>query len=356
MVIFARKLAMYKSILRPVLFLIPAETIHNIVNIIIKIVFSIPGSRTFSDIFFSLKNKRLVRNVFGLRFENPVGLAAGFDKNGFLYNELSAFGFSFVEVGTITPKAQKGNEKPRSFRLVRDKALINRMGINNIGVDSVIKRLKRKRSRVIVGGNIGKNSLTANENAVNDYETCFEKLYNYVDYFVINVSCPNISNLTELQDVSSLVVILERIMKIREKKKIYRPVLLKISPDLDTKKLDDIIKLSEVIGINGIIATNTTINREGLTTEKDRIERIGNGGLSGKPLKDKSTEIIRYINRKTKGKMPVIGVGGIMSPDDAIEKIKAGAVLVQLYTGFIYEGPFLAKRINKAILKSSLNP
>jgi len=342
---------MYKTILRPVLFLIPAETIHNIVNIIIKLIFIIPGTRALSVIIFRVKNKKLIRNVFGLKFENPVGLAAGFDKNGFLYNELSAFGFSFVEVGTITPKPQKGNEKPRSFRLVRDKALINRMGFNNKGVERVIKRLKIKRCSVIVGGNIGKNSLTANENAVNDYVTCFEKLYNYVDYFVINVSCPNISNLTELQDVSSLVVILERIMKIREQKKIYKPVLLKISPDLDSKKLDDIIKLSEIIGINGIVATNTTIKREGLTTEKDRVERIGNGGLSGKPLKDESTQIIRYITEKTKGKMPVIGVGGIMSPEDAIEKIEAGAVLVQLYTGFIYEGPLLAKRINKAILK-----
>ncbi len=343
---------MYKTILRPVLFLIPAETIHNIINILIKFIFIIPGSRALSAIFFRIKNKKLIKNVFGLDFENPVGLAAGFDKNGFLYNELSAFGFSFVEVGTITPKPQTGNEKPRSFRLIRDKALINRMGFNNIGVERVIERLKRKRNKVIVGGNIGKNSLTANENAVDDYKTCFEKLYDYVDYFVINVSCPNIDNLTELQDVSSLEVILERIMKIRKEKNIYKPVLLKISPDLDSKKLDDIIRISENMGINGIVATNTTIKREGLTTEKDRIERIGNGGLSGKPLKDKSTQIIRYINEKTKGKMPVIGVGGIMSPEDAIEKIEAGAVLVQLYTGFIYEGPFLAKRINKAILKS----
>jgi dihydroorotate dehydrogenase len=342
---------MYKTILRPFLFLIPAETIHNIVNILIKLIFIIPGSRALSGIFFRIKNKKLIKNVFGLDFANPVGLAAGFDKNGFLYNELSAFGFSFVEVGTITPKPQTGNEKPRSFRLVRDKALINRMGFNNIGVERVIERLKRKRNKVIVGGNIGKNSLTDNENAVDDYETCFEKLYDYVDYFVINVSCPNIDNLTELQDVSSLEVILERIMKIRREKNIYKPVLLKISPDLDSKKLDDIIMISENMGINGIVATNTTIKREGLTTEKDRVERIGNGGLSGKPLKDKSTQIIRYINEKTQGKMPVIGVGGIMSPEDAIEKIEAGAVLVQLYTGFIYEGPFLAKRINKAILK-----
>jgi dihydroorotate dehydrogenase len=342
---------MYKTFLRPVLFIIPPETIHNIIKIIIKLIIVIPGIRCLFNIFFRVKNKKLVKNVFGMEFKNPVGLAAGFDKNGFIYNELSAFGFSFVEIGTITPKAQKGNEKPRSFRMARDKAIINRMGFNNIGVERVVERLKRKGSNVIVGGNIGKNSLTANEQAVNDYEICFKKLYEFVDYFVLNVSCPNIDNLTELQDLSSLEIILERIMKIRKEKDIYKPVLLKISPDLDSKKLDDIIKISENKGINGIVATNTTIKREGLLTEKERVEKIGNGGLSGKPLKDESTRIIRYINKKTKGKIPVIGVGGIMSPEDAIEKIEAGAALVQLYTGFIYEGPFLVKRINKAILK-----
>jgi dihydroorotate dehydrogenase len=342
---------MYKTLLRPVLFLIAPETIHNIINTIIKIFFAIPGIKELLKIFFREKNKKIVKNVFGLEFRNPVGLAAGFDKNGWIYNELSAFGFSFVEIGTITPEPQKGNEKPRSFRLARDKALVNRMGFNNIGVDRVIERLKRKKSKIIIGGNIGKNSITANKNAVNDYEICFEKLYDYVDYFVINISCPNIDNLTELQDVSSLEVILERIMKIRKEKNIYKPVLLKISPDLDRKKLDNIIKISENKGINGIVATNTTIKREGLITEKERVEEIGHGGLSGKPLKDKSTQIIRYINKKTKGKMPVIGVGGIMSPEDAIEKIEAGAELLQLYTGFIYEGPSLVKRINKAILK-----
>ena len=342
---------MYKVIIRPVLFLIPPETIHNLVNIILKITFSIPGCIAFAGIIFKLKNKKLARNIAGLEFENPVGLAAGFDKNGLLYNELSCFGFSLVEVGTVTPKPQSGNKKPRSFRLIRDKALINRMGFNNAGVDRVIKRIKRKGRKVIIGGNIGKNSITTNENAVNDYEICFEKLYNYVDYFVVNVSCPNISNLTELQDVDSLEAILDRLVKIRKGKEVYKPVLLKISPDLDNKKLDDIIKICEKMDINGIVATNTTIEREGLKTNKDRIEKIGNGGLSGKPVKDKSTQIIRYINEKTNGKMPIIGVGGIMSPEDAIEKIEAGATLVQLYTGFIYEGPFLVKRINRAILK-----
>ncbi len=342
---------MYKRILRPVLFLVKPEAIHKIVSLIIKIIFNIPGTRALSGIVFRVKKKELERNIFGLKFENPVGMAAGFDKNGFLYKELSAFGFSFVEVGTVTPKPQTGNKKPRSFRLVSDNALINRMGFNNIGADKMVKRLKRKRKRIIVGVNIGKNSQTANENAATDYEICFEKLYGYADYFVINVSCPNISNLTELQDVRHLEVILERLLKIRKEKKVYKPVLLKISPDLDNKEIDDIIKICENNGIDGIVATNTTIRREGLRTGKEKIEKIGSGGLSGKPLKDKSTQIIRYINEKTKGKIPVIGVGGIMSPGDAIEKIEAGAVLVQLYTGFIYEGPFLAKQINKAILE-----
>jgi dihydroorotate dehydrogenase len=342
---------MYKKLLRPLLFLIPAETAHNIIKILLKIILKIPGIKTLFKIVFRVKNKKLVRNEFGLKFENPVGLAAGFDKDGLLYNDLSAFGFSFVEVGTITPESQKGNKRPRSFRIPGDRALVNRMGFNNIGVEKVIKRLKRNKSKVIVGGNIGKNNITANENAVNDYEICFEKLYNYVDYFVINISCPNITNLTELQDVKNLEVILDRLMRIRKEKDDYKPVLLKISPDLENKEIDDIIKISENKGIDGIVATNTTIKREGLTTDKKRIEKIGNGGLSGRPLKDKSTQIIRYINEKTKGKMPVIGVGGIMTPEDAVEKIKAGASLVQLYTGFIYEGPFLVKRINKTILK-----
>ncbi len=342
---------MYKLIIRPLLFLIPPETVHNIVNTALKIIFYIPGTKALAGGIFKVKNRKLVRKIAGLEFENPVGLAAGFDKNGLLYNELSNFGFAFIEVGTITPKDQPGNERPRSFRLVKDKALINRMGFNNAGVDRTAKRLERRASNIVIGGNIGKNSVTANEDAVNDYEICFEKLYNCVDYFVVNVSCPNISNLTELQDVDSLEEILERIVKIRKGKEVYKPVLLKISPDLDKKKLDDIIKICEKMDINGIVATNTTIEREGLRTSKGRIKRIGNGGLSGKPIKDRSTQIIRYINEKTNGRMPIIGVGGIMSPEDAIEKIEAGATLVQLYTGFIYEGPFLVKRINRAILK-----
>ncbi len=342
---------MYKYLIRPLLFLIPPETIHNIISVFLRIILKIPGFKELLRCILTVRNQKLHRNFAGMEFGNPVGMAAGFDKDGKLYNELYCFGFSFIEVGTITPEPQSGNKRPRSFRLVKDRALINRMGFNNEGVESVARRLKRRRSGFIIGGNIGKNSTTANEDAVNDYETCFKGLYGHVDYFVVNVSCPNINNLTELQDASSLEEILGRLMKIRKEKEFYKPVLLKISPDLDYKKLDEIIGICEKTGVDGIVATNTTIAREGLETGGERIEKIGNGGLSGKPLGDRSTEIIRYISKKTNGTMPVIGVGGIMSPGDAIEKLEAGAKLVQLYTGFIYEGPSLVKRINKAILK-----
>jgi dihydroorotate dehydrogenase len=342
---------MYTIFIRPLLFLIQPEIIHNIINGIIKITCRIPGFELLIKGIFNIKNDKLVRIFAGLEFRNPVGLAAGFDKNALMFNELSNFGFSFIEIGTITPKPQKGNKKPRSFRLIKDKALINRMGFNNIGVEKAVRRIKRKKRNIIIGGNIGRNSITPNENAARDYEICFEKLYNYVDYLVVNVSCPNIDNLTELQDSMALKRILSRLMKIRKDKEKYKPVLLKISPDLDNKELDEIINICEDMDINGIVATNTTVERKRLKTAKARIEKIGNGGLSGKPLKERSTQIIKYINKKTNGKIPVIGVGGIMSPEDAIEKIEAGATLVQLYTGFIYEGPSLAKRINKAILE-----
>ncbi len=342
---------MYRNIIRPLLFLIPPETIHNIISLLLRILLAIPGFKALTGCFLTIKNEGLKRKVAGLEFDNPVGMAAGFDKNGKLFNKLAVFGFSFVEIGTITPGPQPGNKRPRSFRLVRDKALVNRMGFNSKGVESVVKRLKKKRKGLIIGGNIGKNSTTPNERAVNDYEKCFNALYEHIDYFVVNVSCPNVNNLTELQDASSLEEILERLVRLRKEKEYYRPVFLKISPDLDFEKLDNIIGICKKNGIDGIVATNTTISREGLKTGKDRIEKIGVGGLSGAPLRDRSTEIIRYITEKTNGGMPVIGVGGILNARDAIEKIEAGATLVQLYTGFIYEGPFLVKRINKAILK-----
>lgn len=343
---------MYKFLVRPLLFLFAPETIHFIVSCILKVTFIIPGLSYIISRLFTLENKRLVRDVAGLKFKNPVGLAAGFDKNASLFNELSNLGFSFVEIGTITPEPQTGNKKPRSFRLAKDSALINRMGFNNYGIEEIVKRLKRKRFDIIIGGNIGKNTKTTNKDAYNDYEICFRKIYDHVDYIAVNVSCPNIDNLTELQDAKALENILHRLMEIRKKQTKHKPVFLKISPDLSNRQLDEIIDISVNTGINGIIATNTTIERKELRTSQDKIDKIGSGGLSGKPLTNRSTATIKYINKKLDGKLPIIGVGGIMSPEDAIEKIEAGATLVQVYTGFIYEGPYLVKRINKAIAKA----
>jgi len=285
----------------------------------------------------------------GLDFPSRVGLAAGFDKNALFYKEFSAFGFGFIEIGTVTPKPQPGNPKPRSFRLPKDKALINRMGFNNLGVHSAVEHLKNRPSGMIIGGNIGKNTLTPNNRAVEDYIYCFEELYDHVDYFVVNVSCPNISDLSELQDQEMLEVILTRLIRIRAGKSAKKPVLLKISPDLNTRQIDETLKIIKKTGIDGIVATNTTISRENLSTDPDKVLEIGNGGLSGKPITDRSTELIDYI-RKTAGRdLPIIGVGGIMSEKDALDKIKAGADLIQLYTGFIYEGPGLVKRILKKL-------
>ncbi len=343
---------MYKFLVRPLLFLFAPETIHFIVSRILKVTFIIPGLSYIISRLFTLDNKRLVRDVAGLKFKNPVGLAAGFDKNASLFNELSNLGFSFVEIGTITPEPQTGNKRPRSFRLAKDSALINRMGFNNYGIEEIVKRLKRKRFDIIIGGNIGKNTKTTNKDAYNDYEICFRKIYDHVDYIAVNVSCPNIDNLTELQDAKALENILHRLMEIRKKQTKHKPVFLKISPDLSNRQLDEIIDISVNTGINGIIATNTTIERKELRTSQDKIDKIGSGGLSGKPLTNRSTATIKYINKKLDGKLPIIGVGGIMSPEDAIEKIEAGATLVQVYTGFIYEGPYLVKRINKAIAKA----
>jgi dihydroorotate dehydrogenase len=342
---------MYKYLIRPLLFLFSPETIHYIIVLILKIVFNIPGLSWLLGLLFKVRDKRLEREFGGLRFSNPVGLAAGFDKNASLFNELSNFGFSFIEIGTVTPEPQPGNKRPRSFRLVKDSSLINRMGFNNTGVDKVARKLKKRKRSIIIGGNIGKNTVTDNENACKDYEACFRKLYEYVDYIAVNVSCPNINNLTELQDYKSLDNIIGRLTEIRKEQAEYKPVIIKISPDLSSNELDEILDICSKYEIDGIIATNTTISREGLRTAQARLEKIGSGGLSGKPLRDRSTAIIKYIISKTGGKLPVIGVGGIMSPADAVEKIKAGASLVQVYTGFIYEGPFLAKRINKAVLK-----
>lgn len=340
---------MYKRIIRPVLFLLQPETIHHLIVNFLKIGFKIPGIAYFTRKSFSIKNDMLKRTFLGMEFTNPIGFAAGFDKNAEVYNQFSNFGFSFIEIGTVTPKPQAGNPKPRSFRIPKDSGLINRMGFNNKGVDFAVSKLKKKHN-AIIGGNIGKNTATSNEKALDDYVYCFKQLYNHVDYFVVNLSCPNIKDLRKLQDKDSTINILNSLTEIRRIKDIYKPILLKISPDLTNDQLDDVIETFNITGIDGVVATNTTVSREGLITDKKRIDEIANGGLSGKPLTKRSTEIIKYLHQKSEGNIPIIGVGGIMSVQDALDKLEAGASLIQLYTGFIYEGPGFVKRINKALL------
>ncbi len=342
---------MYKSIFRPVFFWFPPESVHHFVVRSLKIVFKIPFTGWLINKFTQVNDHRLEREVFGLKFKNPVGIAAGFDKQAEIYNELSNLGFGFIEIGTVTPKGQTGNPKPRLFRLFSDKALINRMGFNNGGVVNAIKNLKKRKTKVIVGGNIGKNTLTPNTEAINDYVFCFEQLFDFVDYFVVNVSCPNVSNLRELQDQDSLMKILGKIQQINLAKPNPKPILLKVSPDLNNQQLDEVIEIVKQTKIDGVVATNTTISRENLTTDAAIIKKIANGGLSGKPITGRSTEVIRYLSEKSGKAFPIIGVGGIFTAEDAIEKLDAGADLVQVYTGFIYEGPFIAKKINKSILK-----
>jgi dihydroorotate dehydrogenase len=346
---------MYKHLIRPVFFLFGPEKIHHFVVLVIKSTFQIPGVSWIADKLFSVKNPDLERNVFGLHFKSPVGLAAGFDKDATFYNEFSHLGFAFIEIGTVTPKGQPGNPKPRSFRVSKDRALINRMGFNNHGAEEAVENLKKRKTKIIIGGNLGKNTMTPNDKAVDDYIFTFNKLYEHVDYFVVNVSCPNISDLHKLQDKDSLMIILNGLIVERAKKSGYKPILLKISPDLNFSQIDEVLEIVAETKIDGIVATNTTTGRYNLTIDEQEIKHIGNGGMSGAPLRERSTEIIRYISMKTNGKLPIIGVGGIMTSEDAIEKLRAGASLVQIYTGFIYEGPFLAKRINNAVLKENLS-
>lgn len=343
---------MYKSVIRPLLFLFGAEGVHKMVSIMLKIGFVIPGIPQLTRKIYNVRSPHLAKTIAGLKFDNPVGLAAGFDKNAFLYNELSNFGFAFVEIGTVTPKPQPGNKKPRLFRLIKDQALINRMGINNVGVDRVVKRLKKRKSNVVIGGNIGTNTETPSPLSINDYIFCFKRLYNYVDYFVVNVSCPNITNATELQDKEFVLKLLLRLVDLRYKMVVKRPIFLKISPDLNFNQVDDVIDIVKRTQIDGIVATNTTIKRQNLHTPFEKVNEIGFGGLSGKPINKRSTEIIRYICEKSRNSFPVIGAGGVVSPQDALEKLNAGASLVQIYTGFIYEGPGIVKKINQHILKN----
>jgi len=342
---------MYRRIIRPVLFLISPEIIHAWSVFIIKLLYRLPFCPSLLRCLFHKKSTLLEKEILGLKFPNPVGLAAGFDKNAGFYKEFSVFGFGFIEIGTVTPLPQPGNPRPRSFRIPADKALINRMGFNNKGVDYAVNRLKSRKGNLIIGGNIGKNTLTKDEDVVADYVICFRKLYDYVDYFVVNVSCPNIGDISKLQDQETLEAILGKLSDIRKTMSVYKPVLLKISPDLNFNQIDETIDIIQQLGIDGIVAVNTTITRDGLTVPEKMIKKIGKGGLSGGPLRNRSNEIIRYIRKKTGGKLPIIASGGVISVDDAIEKIESGADLVQVYTGFIYEGPGFVREINKKLLK-----
>ena len=339
---------MYKLIIKPLLFFFDPEWVHHTVFKSIKIAHKIPGISYLLRTAFSIKDKGLERKLFGLTFPNPVGLAAGFDKDAKLFQELSNFGFGFVEIGTLTPKPQDGNPKKRMFRLPEDEGLINRLGFNNQGVEAAVKRLKKNQG-VLIGGNIGKNKITPNEDAVNDYIYCFEALFDHVDYFVVNVSSPNTPNLRALQDKEPLTHLLSTLKGLNDQKDKPKPILLKIAPDLSDDQLLDIIEIVTSVKIDGVIATNTTLSREGLQS-KNKEEK---GGLSGRPLTQRSTEVIRFLVEKSNNAFPIIGVGGVHKPQDAIEKLEAGASLIQLYTGFVYEGPGVVKRINKALIQKN---
>jgi len=339
-------------IIRKFLFLFDPERVHYFTMRSLSFALKLGLIRAICKKRYIVEDEKLSTSIFGLKFKNPVGLAAGFDKNARYINELSYCGFGFVEIGTLTPKAQDGNPKKRLFRLKKDSAIVNRMGFNNDGVEVAVEHLKKARSNgVIVGGNIGKNKLTSNEEANNDYVFCFNHLFDFVDYFVINVSSPNTPNLRALQEKEPLEKLLSLLVEENNKRSNPKPLLLKIAPDLTDHQLDDIVDIVLHTKIHGVIATNTTISREKLNSSAEQIEKIGSGGLSGKPLNNRSTEVIKYIHDKSNGQIPIIGVGGIHTAQDAIDKLKAGAVLLQLYTGFIYEGPALIKKINKEILK-----
>lgn len=341
---------MYKSILKPLLFLKKPEDAHYFTFDLTKLTFNLPLVNSVIKSTFQFDHPSLEREVFGLKFKNPVGLAAGFDKDAKLIDEMAMLGFGFIEIGTLTPKPQAGNPQPRLFRLPEDEALINRMGFNNGGVLEAVERLKKRKSDVIVGGNIGKNKVTPNENAVHDYLFCLEELHDYVDYFVVNVSSPNTPNLRDLQEKEPLKALLTAVKQANDLKDKPKPILLKIAPDLTDGQLDDIVEIAQETQIDGVIATNTTIDRSHLKTDKNQIEAIGAGGVSGKVLATRSTEVIRYLSDKSNKSFPIIGVGGIASAKDAIEKLEAGASLVQVYSGMIYEGPGLIKRIKKGLL------
>ena len=339
---------MYKHLIKPILFRFNPETAHNITFKSLSFIRHIPFARSIVRAIYKKDSPDLEREVFGIKFPNPVGLAGGLDKNGEYYNDMANFGFGFVEIGSLTPLPQDGNPKPRCFRVPGDKAIINRFGINNKGVKNAVEHLKKVRPEVIVAANISKNTTSINEDAARDYEKSFGLLYDFVDMFVVNVSCPNVVGLTALQDISFLGEIVDKLLELRMYYDTYKPILLKVSPDLSHTQLDEIIDYCLRSGIDGLVAGNTTRSRDGLTSiSKEKIEAIGNGGMSGAPVHNKNLELVKYIHAKSNGKLPIIGVGGIMSPQQAKAMLDAGASLVEIYSGFIFEGPSLIKNIIK---------
>ena len=344
---------LYRYLLRPLLFRLDAETAHHLTFAMLRAATRIPGAMALAKLACGGIPRGLERTVFGLKFASPVGLAAGLDKDAMVNEGWESFGFGFCEIGTVTPRPQPGNDRPRLFRLPVDRAIINRMGFNSSGVDAVVERLKRvpQARRIILGANIGKNKVTPNEQAEDDYRVCLEKLFPYVDYFVVNVSSPNTPNLRELQDREPLTRLLTRLQEFNHSQPTPKPLLLKIAPDLTDPQLDDIIAIAGETKLAGLVATNTTISRAGLTTPELRVKEIGAGGLSGAPLTSRSTEVIRYLHTKSAGQIPLIAVGGIMTPEDAVEKLNAGASLIQLYTGFVYGGPGLVRGIHRQLAR-----
>ena len=343
---------MYKLFIRPFLFLFDPEKIHYFTFSLIRFLCKIPLMSLILRKIYKIEDKRLERTLFGIKFKNPVGLAAGFDKNAVLYNELANFGFGFIEIGTVTPLGQEGNPKKRLFRLKHDAGIINRMGFNNDGLETVIQQLKKNKGKLIIGGNIGKNTQTSSDLYTRDYELCFKGLHPFVDYFVLNVSCPNVGSHAKLNDKSYLIELISAVQKLNKQELTQKPILLKIAPDLNNNQLDEIIELVAETKIDGVIASNTSVTRNNLKASDQLLKEIGNGGLSGQPIKELSTRVIRYLAQNSNKAFPIIGVGGIHSAQDALDKIEAGADLVQIYTGIIYEGPGLIKKINKALLKS----
>jgi dihydroorotate dehydrogenase len=342
-------MSLYKATIRPLLFLFPPEVSHTITIGILKTICKIPFIPSILRAIHVVKDSALERNIAGLKFPNPVGLAAGFDKNALFFKEMGYLGFGFVEVGTVTPLAQPGNDKPRLFRLPKDEALINRMGFNNDGMIAIAERVKKKSKDIVLGGNIGKNKVTPNESANSDYEKCFDTLFDGVDYFVVNVSSPNTPGLRSLQEKEPLTKLLLGLQAKNDAHPKRKPIFLKIAPDLSNEQLDDIIGIMKDCRIDALVATNTTLLREGLKT--NGVDKMGAGGLSGRPLTKRSTEVVKYLYAKSNGAFPIIASGGIHSVADAMEKFEVGAFMIELYTGFIYEGPLLAKRINKEIIR-----